>query len=299
MVQYILPNATRFLQLPFAQTGVFVRLTARDEETEVVLPILLISGEKLKNSSPLIRHVMLSPDFYTLNAHTEFPFPHNNCDHITDQELFSLLFGDYHLPEFLTKYYVCRLGSDAVGSVADIVALLRRDADFVLAATCYLRLKFVLEALHVQSLMKRLRDVPLRIAAMRGDWFKTGVADDRVWRIDCLATWLFNYMIRSVESHCAGTVVALLEEPMRTGLRGMNTAIQSVRAEPCDGRYMWQHTAPYELVIYPFLCLVKGLWNAVAPIVTTDFASLGGTDCSTVTGWSLNSPNKCTADPLT
>jgi len=253
----------------------------------------------LKNAASIIWFVMLSPDFYTLNRHTEFPFPHNNCDHITDQELFSLLFGDYHLPEFLTKYYVCRLGSDAVGSVKDIVALLRSDADFVLAATCYLRLKFVLEALHVQSLMKRLSNLPPRIAEMRGDWFEKGVADERVWRIDCLATWLFNYMILSVESHCAGGEGAQLDESIRMGLRGMNTAIQGVRAEPCDGRYMWQHTAPYELVIYPFLCLVKGLWNAVAPIVTTDFASLGGTNCSTVAGGSLNSPNKCTADPLT
>jgi len=240
---------------------------------------------------------MLSPDFYILNAHTEFPFPHSNCDHNTDSELFSLLFGSYHLPEFLTKYYVGRLGGEAVGGVADIVALLRADEDFVLVATCYLRLKFVLEVLHVQTLMKRLRDVPLRIAAERGDWFKTGVADERVWRIDCLATWLFNYMILSVESHCAGTAVPLLEESMREGLKRMNTAIQGVRAEPCDGRYMWRDTPPYGLVIYPFLCLVKGLWNAVAPMVTTEFAGLGGTHCSTVSGWS--SPNKCTADAFT
>ena len=130
---------------------------------------------------------MLSPDFYTLNAHTEFPFPHNNCDHITDQELFSLLFGNYHLPEFLTKYYVCRLGADAAGSVADIVALLRRDTDFVLAATCYLRLKFVLEVFHVSTLMKRLRDMPLRLAAERGDWFKAGVVDERVCGV--LTVW--------------------------------------------------------------------------------------------------------------
>ena len=285
--------------MPFAHIGVFVRLTTRDDETEVVLPILLISVEKFNNFSSLIWFVMLSPDFYTLNRHTEFPFPHNNCDHIEDSELFSLLFGSYHLPEFLTKYYVSRLGSEAVGSVADIVTLLRADADFVLAATCYLRLKFVLEALHVQSLMKRLRDVPLRIAAERGDWFKTGVADERVWRIDCLATWLFNYMIRSVEARCAGDEGARLDESIRMGLREMNTAIQSVRAEPCDGRYMWQNTAPYELVIYPFLCLVKGLWNAVAPMVTTEFASLGGTNCSTVTGWALNSPNNRTADAFT
>jgi hypothetical protein len=274
-----------------------VRVTTRDDETEV-LTILLNSGEKLNNSSALIWFVMLSPDFYTLNAHTEFPFPHDNCDHITDQELFSLLFGSYHLPEFLTKYYVGRLGGDAAGSVVDIVALLRGDADFVLAATCYLRLKFVLEVLHVPSLMKRLRDVPLRIAADRGDWFNAGVADERVWLIDCLATWLFNYMILVVESRCSGMMGARLETPIRKGLTVMNTAIQGVRSQPCDGRYMWQHTAPYVLVIYPFLCLVKGLWNAVAPIVTTDFASLGG-GCSTVTGWSLNSPNKCTADPLT
>jgi len=279
--------------------GVFVRVTTRDDETEVVLPILLIGDEKLNNSSSLIWYVMLSPDFYTLNRHTEFPFPHSNCDHITDQELFSLLFGNYHLPEFLTKYYVGRLGGDAAGSVADIVALLRTDADFVLAATCYLRLKFVLEALHVPSLMKRLRDVPLRIAADRGDWFKVGVADERVWRIDCLATWLFNYMILVVELRCAGRTPDRIEESMRFGLREMNAAIQRVRAEPCDGRYMWQHTAPYILVIYPFLCLVKGLWNAVAPMVTTDFASLGGTHCSTVTGWGLNSPDKRTADAFT
>ena len=290
-----MPNATRFLQPPFAHIGVFVRVTTRDDETELLLPILLNSGEKLKNFSSLIWFVMLSPDFYTLNRHTEFSFPHNNCDHIEDSELFSLLFGSYHLPEFLTKYYVSRLGGEAVGSVANIVAALRKDEDFVLVATCYLRLKFILEVLHVPSLMKRLRDVPLRIAAERGDWFKSGVADERVWRIDCLATWLFNYMILVVESRCSGMEGARLEESMRTGLRGMNTAIQAVRAEPCDGRYMWQNTAPYELVAYPFLFLVKGLWNAVAPIVTTDFASLGG--CSTVTGWS--SPNNRTADAFT
>ena len=271
-----------------------MRVTTDDFETEV-LPILLISGEKLNNCRLLNGFVMLSPDFFTLNRHTEFPFPHNNCDHITDEELFSLLFGSYHLPEFLTKYYVSRLGGEAVGSVANIVAALRKDEDFVLVATCYLRLKFILEVLHVPSLMKRLRDVPLRIAAERGDWFKTGVADERIWRIDCLATWLFNYMILVVESRCSGMEGARLEESMRTGLRGMNTAIQAVRAEPCDGRYMWQNTAPYELVAYPFLFLVKGLWNAVAPIVTTDFASLGG--CSTVTGWS--SPNNRTADAFT
>ena len=243
---------------------------------------------------------MLSPDFFTLNAHTEFVFPHNNCDHIEDSELFSLLFGSYHLPEFLTKYYVSRLGGAAAGTVVDIVAALRKDKDFVLAATCYLRLKFVLEVFHVQSLIKRLRDVPLRIAIERDDWFKTGVADERVWRIDCLATWLFNYMILVVESRCSGLMGARLEESMRLGLTKMNVAIQSVRAVPCDGRYMWQHTAPYELVIYPFLCLVKGLWNAVAPMVATDFAGLGSTGgCSTVTGWGLNPPNKCTTDPLT
>ena len=275
-----------------------MRVTTDDFETEV-LPILLISGEKLNNCRLLNGFVMLSPDFFTLNRHTEFPFPHNNCDHITDEELFSLLFGSYHLPEFLTKYYVGQLGGDAAGSVTDIVALLRRDTDFVLAATCYLRLKFVLEVLHVGTLMKRLRDVPLRIAEERGDWFKTGVADERVWRIDCLATWLFNYMIRSVEARCAGGEGARLEESMRLGLTKMNTAIQAVRAAPCDGRYMWQNTAPYELVIYPFLYLVKGLWNAVAPIVTTDFAGLGGTHCSTVTGWALNPPNNRTADTFT
>jgi hypothetical protein len=238
---------------------------------------------------------MLSPDFYTLNAHTEFIFPHNNCDHISDAELFSLLFGSYHLPEFLTKYYVCRLGADAIGSVSDIVALLRDDDDFVLAAICYLRLKFVLEVFHVPSLMKRLRDVPLRISSERGDWFKAGVADERVWRIDCLATWLFNYMILVVEARCAGVNAARLETPMRVGLRTMSAALKKVRAAPCDGRYVWLNVAPSDLVIYPFLMLVKGLWSAVAPIVTTDFACLG----RSITGWALNSPNKCTADPLT
>jgi len=251
--------------------------------------------EKLNNRTTYTQFVMLSPDFYTLNAHTEFVFPHNNCDHNTDAELFSLLFGSYHLPEFLTKYYVCRLGADAVGSVADIMAALRKDTDFVLAATCYLRLKFVLEVFHVPSLMKKLRDVPLRLAADRGDWFKTGVADERVWRVDCLATWLFNYMIQSVESHCAGTAVPLLQEHMRHGLWEMNTAIQGVRAAPCDGRYMWQDTAPYDLVIYPFIYLVKGLWGAVMPMVTADFTSLGG--CTTVSSWS--SPNNRTADAFT
>ena len=253
----------------------------------------------MKKPMSIFLIVMLSPDFYTLNRHTEFVFPHDSCDHTTDEELKGLLFGSYHLPEFLTKYYVCRLGADAAGSVADIVKGLQTDEDFVLAAIGYLRLKFVLEVLHVQSLMKKLRDIPLRLAADRGDWFKTGVADERVWRVDCLATWLFNYIIQSVESHCAGTAVPLLQEHMRHGLWEMNTAIQGVRAEPCDGRYIWQHTLPCDLVVYPFLCLVKGLWNAIAPIVTTDFASLGGTHCSTVTGWSLNSPNKRTADPLT
>jgi len=240
---------------------------------------------------------MLSPDFYTLNSHTEFIFPHDSCDHVSDEELLMLLFGQRHLPELLTKFYMGRFERTSTVA-AEVLSRLRSDADFVLAATCYLRLKFVLEVLHVPTLMKRLRDVPLRIAAERGDWFKAGVADERVWRIDCLATWLFNYMIRSVESHCAGTTVAMLETPMRVGLKAMNTAIQGVRAEPCDGRYIWQHTPPCDLVVYPFLCLVKGLWNAVAPIVTTDFASLGG-GCSTVTSWSLNSPNKRTADAFT
>jgi len=253
---------------------------------------------------------MLSPDFYTLNAHTEFPFPHDSCDHASDEELLSLLFGQRHLPELLTKFYMVRFGLE-MSAVAEVLSVLRNDADFVLAATCYLRLKFVLEVLHVPTLMKRLRDVPLRIAAMRGDWFKAGVADERVWRIDCLATWLFNYMILVVEARCSGREPDAIEMPMRLGLKAMNTAIQEVRAQPCDGRYVWQHTPPCDLVVYPFLCLVKGLWNAVAPIVTTDFASLGG-GCSTVTaklgfgdhvakspGWSLNSPNKRTADPLT
>jgi hypothetical protein len=240
---------------------------------------------------------MLSPDFYTLNRHTEFVFPHDSCDHTTDEELKDLLFGSYHLPEFLTKYYVCRLGADAAGSVADIIKGLQTDEDFVLAAIGYLRLKFVLEVLHVQSLMKKLRDIPLRVAVDRGDWFKTGVADERVWRIDCLATWLFNYMILSVEARCSGIVGARLIEPIRAGLTTMNKAIQMVRAEPCDGRYVWRNVPPYELVAYPFLSLIKGLWNAVLPLVTTDFTGLGG--CSTVTGWSLNSSNKCAADALT
>jgi len=239
---------------------------------------------------------MLSPDFYTLNAHTEFPFPHDSCDHVSDEELLMLLFGQRHLPELLTKFYMVRLGNET--AAAEVLSRLRSDADFVLAATCYLRLKFVLEVLHVPTLMKRLRDVPLRIAAMRGDWFKAGVADERVWRIDCLATWLFNYMILVVEARCSGREPDAIEMPMRLGLKAMNTAIQEVRAQPCDGRYIWQHTPPCDLVVYPFLCLVKGLWNAVAPIVTTDFASFGG-GCSTVTSWSLNSPNKRTADPLT
>ena len=234
--------------------------------------------------------IMLSPDFYTLNAHTEFSFPHGSCDHVSDEELLSLLFGQRHLPELLTNFYMRRLGDET--AAADILSRLRDDADFVLAATCYLRLKFVLEALHVPTLMKRLRNVPLRIAAERGDWFKSGVADERVWRIDCLATWLFNYMIQYVEARCAGREPDAIEESMRLGLRTMNVAIQAVRAAPCDGQYMWQNTSASELVIYPFLCLVKGLWGAVAPIVTTEFASLGG--CSTVSGWS--SPNNRTAD---
>ena len=240
---------------------------------------------------------MLSPDFYTLNAHTEFVFPHNSCDHTTDEELKGLLFGSYHLPEFLTKYYVSRLGGDAAGSISDIVKELRENSDFVLAAIGYLRLKFVLEVLHVRSLMKKLRDIPLRAAVDRGDWFKMGVADERVWRIDCLATWLFNYMIVSVEARCAGVPAASLGESMRTGLADMNRTIQEVRAEPCDGRYVWRNVPPYELVAYPFLSLVKGLWNAVAPLVAVDFTSFG--NCSTVTGWSLNTPNKCATDAFT
>ena len=234
---------------------------------------------------------MLSPDFYTLNAHTEFPFPHDSCDHASDEELLLLLFGQRHLPELLTKFYIVRFGLEE-SAVAEVLSVLRNDADFVLATTCYLRLKFVLEVLHVPTLMKRLRDVPLRIAAERGDWFKAGVADERVWRVDCLATWLFNYMILSVEARCAGREPDAIEESMRLGLRTMNVAIQAVRAAPCEGQYMWQNTSASELVIYPFLCLVKGLWGAVAPIVTTEFASLGG--CSTVSGWS--SPNNRTAD---
>lgn len=254
------------------------------------------TGQKLNIHRSCISLVMLSPDFYTLNAHTEFPFPHNNCDHNTDEELKGLLFGGYHLPEFLTKYYMSRLGLDAVGSVTDILRALSADDDFVLAAIGYLRLKFVLEVFHVPTLMKRLRDVPLRIAAERGDWFKAGVADERVWRIDCLTTWLFNYMILSVEARCAGSEFVRLEPDMRERLVEMNKALQAVRASPCDGRYKWDNVAPSDLVIYPFLCLVKGLWTAVAPMVTTDFTGFGGR--CTVTGWSLDSPNNRTADPL-
>jgi hypothetical protein len=229
---------------------------------------------------------MLSPDFYTLNQHTEFPFPHDSCDHATDQELFSLLFGNYHLPEFLTKYYVSRLGGDAAGSVPDIIDVLRGDEDFVAAAMGYLRLKFVLEVLHVPSLMKKLRDIPLRVSVDRGDWFKAGVADERVWRIDCLATWLFNYMIRSVEARCAGVLPTRLDKMMLIKLRLMSTALQEVRAELCDGRYVWRNVMPYDLIAYPFISLVKGLWGAVMPMVTAEFAGLRIEGCSTVTGWS-------------
>ena len=101
-------------------------------------------------------------------------------------------------------------------------------------------------------------------------------------------------MIQSVESHCAGTAVAPLEESMRIGLKDMNAAIQAVRAEPC-GQFIWHSVAPSALVIYPFIHLVKGLWSAVMPMVTTEFTGFGG--CSTVSGWS--SPNNRTADAFT
>ena len=238
---------------------------------------------------------MLSPDFYTLNAHTEFSFPHDSCDHATDEELKALLFGGYHLPEFLTKYYVSQLGP-VVGSVADIVTMLREDTDFVLAATAYLRLKFVLEVFHVPSLMKKMRNMPIRIAAERGDWFRPDIVDERVWGIDCLATSLFDFIIRRVEARCGGAKGGVLDENLRTGLIEMNTAIQSVRAVPCDGQYVWVDVAPYDLVPYPFLSLVKGLWSAVAPVVTAKFTGLGR-GCSTLTGWS--SPNNDTSDAFT
>jgi len=237
----------------------------------------------------------ISPDFFVLNGHTEFSFPHNNCDHISDEELHSLLFNSYHLPEFLTKYYVARFGA-ASGSVGEIVKALYNDEEFGLVARCYMRLKFVLEVLHVPSLMKRLRDVPLRLAAERGDWFKASVADERVWRIDCLATWLFNYMIQSVEARCAGNVGNVaLEVEMRERLERLNRAIQSVRAQPC-GPFKWANVAPNDLVIYPFLFLVKGLWSAIEPVFTTEFSGFGG--CSTVTGWNFHASNNSTTDTL-
>jgi len=224
---------------------------------------------------------MLNPAFFDMNKNQKFFFPHTNCDQLTNTEVINILWPDENdtFLAFLTKSAMLRVGGGGI-SVDHCLDKLRNNAGFVLTATSYMRLKFVLETLNIH-LAEKLERMPKRLSC--GEWLDKGVLEERVWKLDCLTTYLFNSMLSAINVVVGDGGVRTLAKaagPFRYDwdaafldkLAAMNSNIQMIRMEPCKdpihftGPYNWADAPPSTLAPFPFIQFVNSLWNVVEPL---------------------------------
>ena len=189
----------------------------------------------------------LAPEFYDLNEHQHFMFPHNDCDRYTNGQLEAMVFAPHHLVECLTEYLKSALTPDN----------LRATPEFVLLIISYLRLKFMLEMMDPPRIEARLMMIPVALRNV-GPWMEEGVLDEQYWTLDCMTTAVFNAIIRWVK----GENIQLTSRGF-SAFTEMNHAMQTIRP---GGSFGNAHL--FDLAHKPFLNAWRNMESLVlSPLI--------------------------------
>lgn len=196
--------------------------------------------------------------FYELNRHQSFPFPHANCDELSNSELITWLYR----PDYFTMRVLRHFRPDA--SYAEL-GKLRDNPTVTLLGITWMRLKYIAEICDPSGVRiqreRATEKLRTREAALFNPWAAES-ATKRYANIDALA----NKIQMAFLTYIGIPDTPPLPDIVLDTLEEFNAAIHSIRKTPyrgCD----WSGQTAYNLVPYIYFVYITELWRCVHSIM--------------------------------
>lgn len=199
----------------------------------------------------------MNDDFYALNRAQDFQFPHADCDRYSDDQLLHVFFqgapnyGHYIIQYFQRKH--CRYESVSNAVISDKY--------LGLLACTYMRLKFISEVYHSFNMQIHNNTTARIIKPLKGHSVWDIEPSMRIYKIDTYLNGLQAELYACIESHISGQSVQHTYD-INT-LTELGVVLQALRAEPLDGKFVWDKMVPHEMHPYVYAHFAIQLWTIV------------------------------------
>lgn len=193
--------------------------------------------------------------FYELNRNQSFPFPHSNCDELSNSELITWLYR----PDYFTMCVLRHFRPDA--SYTDL-GKLRDNASITLLGITWMRLKYITEVCNPAAVCIQRERATEKLRAREAALFEPWAASSaRYADMDALA----NRVQIAFFTYIADPTTPLPDMVVRA-LEGFNAAIHTIRKTPfksCD----WSGRSAYDMVPCVYFVYISELWSCVQPVL--------------------------------
>jgi hypothetical protein len=211
-------------------------------------------------------------NYYTLNQAQHFPFPHDNADMYTDEELWNHYIGTNYLCVHLIK----QLGHK--GPIHSILDKLEQHSHFKEYAVAWMRLKFLCEVMEPSYILKK-RDPtwqkpnsPMMKEPCVEIWSWTGESlTERYYTIDVVANILGQHLFAVVKAYVFGLNPPKTTDEVANAVKTFNKSLYEVRGQSL-GQIQWNLWNPRDLVPYAWAMYLIKAWSAFSvllPIIET------------------------------
>ncbi len=192
--------------------------------------------------------------FYELNRNQSFPFPHANCDELSNSELITWLYR----PDYFTMRVLRHFRPDA--SYTDL-GKLRDNASVTLLGITWMRLKYITEVCSLPAIRVQHERVPEKLRARESALFEPWSAESAGSRYADMDA-LTNRVQMEFFTYIADPTTQPLEDTVVHALETFNAAVHAIRKTPfksCD----WSGRSAYDLVPYVYFVYITELWSTM------------------------------------
>lgn len=194
--------------------------------------------------------------FYTLNRNQSFPFPHANCDELSNSELIVWLYR----PDYFTMQVLRYFHPDA--SYTDLYRL-RDNPSLTLLGITWMRLKYITEVCSPEAIRIQYERVHAKLRLREATLLEPWNAESACERYVCMDTFT-NRIQLAFFTYIANPDTPPLSEDVVHTLEAFNAAVHSIRKIPFKGT-IWSARTAYDLVPYVYFVYISELWSCVQP----------------------------------
>lgn len=205
---------------------------------------------------------MDSINYYTLNQAQHFPFPHDNADTYTDEEVWSHYIGTNYLCVYLIK----QLGHK--GSVQPILNKLEQHSHFKDYAVAWMRLKFLSEIMEPSYILKKRNPAWQKPnCSMTKEpcveiWSWTAESlTERYYNIDVVTNILGQHLFGVVKAYVYELNPPKTTDELATAVKTFNKSLYEIRGKPL-GEVQWKLWNPKDLIPYAWAMYLINAWSA-------------------------------------